>query len=83
MSLLKEQNKCLQHLDGHEREDCHSNTSNPSNSSNPSTSSTLQTHQSSRNNSVPDDEEDSRGHPFTYEIIDTPLSPKWMSLRHI
>ena len=41
---------------------------------------THQTHQSSRNNSVPDNEGDSKGHPFTNKIIDRPLPPKWKGL---
>ena len=46
----------------------------------PLTLQTHQTHQSSRNNHIPNDEEDLRGHPFTYEIIDTPLPSKWKRL---
>ena len=41
---------------------------------------THQTHQSSRNNPIPNDEEDQRGHPFTNEIIETPLPLKWKGL---
>jgi len=41
---------------------------------------TQQTHQSSRNNISLNNEEDLRGHPFTDEIIDTQLPPKWKRL---
>ena len=79
-----------QRLDGHEWEEqsrappptpqTHQTHSAPQTHPTPQTHQTLhtlqthQTHQSSRNNPVPDDEEDPRGHPFTDEIIDTTLT---------
>jgi len=87
MSLLREQNKFLQQrLEGHEREgQSHAPPTNPTNPTNPTpqlppTFQTNQTHQSSRIHIAPDDEEDVWGHPFTDEIIATPLPSKWKGL---
>jgi len=44
------------------------------------THQTYQTDQSSKNIPLPDDVEDLKGHPFTDDIIDTSLPPKWKGL---
>jgi len=86
ISLLKEQNKCLQQrLDGQEREDQsraspthQTHQTHPPILAHPTHHAlqTHQTHQSSINNPIPDDEKDPREHPFIYDIIDTPLPAK-------
>jgi len=79
MSLLNEQNKYLQQrLDGHEREEQF--RAPPTAPQTHPAPKTHQTHQSSRNIPLPDDEEDPREHPFKDDIMHTPLPPKWKGL---